>query len=216
MVNGVTVALPEETREDGPAHGLFHLAQPMGGRLSDLVEERSLVVVAQPREVTCKNARLLDQPELPDGDPHRFHRRVAGVGLDRLDRRHGLAVPHDEERVEPARHSARHVLHHTVNDAVPGTLALFAHEASDGGLARAQDELLREERLGALMEGRRLLEARGRVKHECHEPLPLLGREVTETSVARDPLLGFGDRLASPSVLIDEIRGDPELHPGEQ
>ena len=66
------------------------------------------------------------------------------------------------------------------------------------------------------MEGRRLLEARGRVKHECHEQLPLLGREVTETSVARDPLLVFGDRLASPSVLIDEIRGDPELHPGEQ
>ena len=58
-----TVALPEETREDGPAHGLFPLAQPMGGRLSDLVEERSLVVVAQPREVKCKNARLLSASE---------------------------------------------------------------------------------------------------------------------------------------------------------
>ena len=37
-------------------------------------------------------------------------------------------------------------------------------------------------------EGRRLLQARGRFKHEGLEPPTLLGAEVTETSVARDPL----------------------------
>ena len=57
-----------------------------------------------------------------------------------------------------------------------------------GGRAREQDSLLREE---------------------------LLGAEVTETSVARDPLLVFGDRLTSPSVLLNESRVDPELHARE-
>ena len=61
-----------------------------------------------------------------------------------------------------ARHLARHALRHTVNDVVPCLLALFAHEATKGGRARAQDSLLREELLGAFMEGRRLLQARGR------------------------------------------------------
>ena len=114
-----------------------------------------------------------------------------------------------------ARHLARHALRHTVNDVVPGLLALFAHEATKGGRARAQDSLLREELLGAFMEGRRLLQARGRFKHEGLEPPTLLGAEVTETSVARDPLLVFGDRLTSPSVLLNESRVDPELHTRE-
>ena len=84
-----------------------------------------------------------------------------------------------------------------------------------GGRAREQDSLLREELLGAFMEGRRLLQARGRFKHEGLEPPTLLGAEVTETSVARDPLLVLGDRLTSPSVLLNESRVDPELHARE-
>ena len=59
-----------------------------------------------------------------------------------------------------ARHLARHALRHAVNDVVPCLLALFAHEATKGGRAREQDSLLREELLGAFMEGRRLLQAR--------------------------------------------------------
>ena len=47
------------------------------------------------------------------------------------------------------------------------------------------------------------------------EPPTFLGAEVTETSVARDPLLVFGDRLTSPSVLLNESRVDPELHARE-
>ena len=73
--------------------------------------------------------------------------------------------------------------------------------------------MLREELLGAFMEGRRLLQARGRFKHEGLEPPTLLGAEVTETSVARDPLLVFGDRLTSPSVLLNESRVDPAQPP---
>ena len=66
-----------------------------------------------------------------------------------------------------ARHLARHALRHTVNDVVPGLLALFAHEATKGGRARAQDSLLREELLGAFMEGRRLLHEVRRSAWEC-------------------------------------------------
>ena len=69
-----------------------------------------------------------------------------------------------------ARHLARHALRHTVNDVVVGLLALFAHEATLRGCARAQDSLLLKELLGAFMEGRRLLQARGRFKHEGLEP----------------------------------------------
>ena len=41
------------------------------------------------------------------------------------------------------------------------------------------------------------------------------GAEVTETSVARDPLLVFGDRLTSPSVLLNESQVAPELYARE-
>ena len=34
-----------------------------------------------------------------------------------------------------ARHLARHALRHTVNDVVPGLLALFAHEATKGAVS---------------------------------------------------------------------------------
>ena len=85
VVDDVAVTLPEEAGEDGLAHGFFQLVQPMGGRFADLVEERPLIVAVQPREVKVEDARLLDQPELPDGDPHRFHRGVAGIGLDRVE-----------------------------------------------------------------------------------------------------------------------------------
>ena len=111
-----------------------------------------------------------------------------------------------------ARHLARHALRHTVNDVVLGLLALFAHEAIQGGRARAQDSLLREELLGAFTERRRLLQARGRFKHEGLEPPPFLGTEETEPSVVRDPLVVFGDRLTSPAALLNESRVDPELH----
>ena len=35
---------------------------------------------------------------------------------------------------------------------------------------------------------------------------------MTETSVVRDPLMVFGDRLTSPSILHNESRVSPELH----
>ena len=63
-----------------------------------------------------------------------------------------------------ARHLARHALRHTVNDVVPGPVGAV-RPRGEGGRGRAQDSLLREELLGAFMEGRRLLQARGRFKH---------------------------------------------------
>ena len=48
--------------------------------------------------------------------------------------------------------------------------------------------------------------------------LPCSGEKSADrrtTSVARDPLLVFGDRLTSPSVLLNESRVDPELHARE-
>ena len=75
--------------ESFPFHAEFSMVflpeHSMGGRFADLVEERPLIVAVQPREVQVEDARLPDQPELPDGDPHRFHRGVAGIGLDRVE-----------------------------------------------------------------------------------------------------------------------------------
>ena len=215
LIDGVAVALPEETDQRREASWPGDLAQPIRRTLADEVEQGPLVVGVQPGEVDGQNPGGLDGGELVGKALHGGRRGLGRVGLDRLEAGNRLPFLHFQEIVEGLRHARCQALGQLGNDVFAGPLPLLSDQTQQRRLGREQDVPLLEELAGTGQERGRLLQAARFLEDEAFQGFHLFGVEDDQLEVVTDTRLMIRDRMLPGRVSVDAGRVDVQLRRDE-
>src|SRR5205823_10907931 len=107
LIDGVAVALPEETDERRKVAGPGDLAEAVRRAFADIVEQGALVIGVQPGQVDGQDASGLNGSPLVGEALQGSRRGLGRVSLDRLKAGNRLSLLHLQQAVEGLRHFER-------------------------------------------------------------------------------------------------------------
>jgi hypothetical protein len=155
------------------------------------MEQRPLIIAAEPRQIDAQHTRGLDGLQFAEQSEHRVGRRLAGIGLNRLQTGNVVVPADHQEIVKRNTQALRNFGGDPPEDVLAGSGTLFADNANDPELGRFEDVLCLKKFRRLRLERSGLFEVPGLLEYEFLQLHGLGMPKMPESKVATYGFLMF-------------------------